>query len=93
MGTGATSAWLLTSNDGYILQADTVGSVQFGFFEAQQNVAFTNATINGTFAGGTWFAPVSTSPNATAQFTFSNGNISGTTLAGAIMSASGVLKK
>ena len=48
-------------NDGYIL--DSSGSVGFGFFEAQANGPFTNSSINGTFAGGTWFPPVSTSPN------------------------------
>ena len=51
-----------------MLQTDTAGSVQFGSFEAQDIVPFNNALINGTFAGGGWFNPVSTSPNVTAQY-------------------------
>jgi len=63
-------------NDGYIL--DNSGSVGFGFFEAQATEPFTNSSINGTFAGGTWFPPVSTSPNTDAAIILNNGTISGT---------------
>jgi hypothetical protein len=62
-------------NDGYIL--DNSGSVGFGFFEAQANGPFTNSSINGTFAGGTWFPPVSTSPNNAPVITLNNGVITG----------------
>jgi hypothetical protein len=61
-------------NDGYIL--DSSGSVGFGFFEAQATGPFTNSSINGTFAGGTWFPPVSASPNTDAAITLNNGVIS-----------------
>jgi hypothetical protein len=62
-------------NDGYIL--DSSGSVGFGFFEAQATGPFTNSSINGTFVGGTWFPPVSTSPNNVGAITLNNGVISG----------------
>jgi hypothetical protein len=62
-------------NDGYIL--DSSGSVGFGFFEAQATGPFTNSSINGTFVGGTWFPPVSTSPNNVGVITLNNGVISG----------------
>ena len=62
-------------NDGYIL--DSSGSVGFGFFEAQAMGPFTNSSINGTFVGGSWFPPVSTSPNGVAAITLNNGVISG----------------
>jgi len=68
--------YLDAMNDGYIL--DNSGSVGFGFFEAQATGPFTNSSINGTFAGGTWFPPVSTSPNTDAAITLNNGVISGT---------------
>jgi hypothetical protein len=68
--------YLDAMNDGYIL--DNSGSVGFGFFEAQATGPFTNASIHGTFAGGTWFPPVSTSPNTDAAITLDNGVISGT---------------
>jgi hypothetical protein len=62
-------------NDGYIL--DNSGDIGFGFFEAQASGPFDNSSINGTFAGGTWFPPVSTSPNNAATITLHNGTISG----------------
>lgn len=62
-------------NDGYILQNS--GNVAFGFFEAQSSGPFDNSSINGTFAGGTWFSPVSASPNNVAAITLNNGTISG----------------
>lgn len=62
-------------NDGYILE--TSGNVGFGFFEAQATGPFTNSSINGTFAGGTWCPPVSTSPNNATTITLNNGTISG----------------
>ena len=67
--------YLDAMNDGYILQNS--GSVAFGFFEARANGPFDNSPINGTFAGGTWFPPVSTSPNNAATITLNNGTISG----------------
>lgn len=76
--------YLYDSNAGFGLQTDTAGSVQFASFEAQDIVPFNNALINGTFAGGGWFNPVSTSPNVTAQYSYANGNISATTPPGAL---------
>ncbi len=67
--------YLDAMNDGYVL--DSSGSVGFGFFEAQATGPFTDASINGTFQGGTWFTPVSTSPNTVAAITLNNGVISG----------------
>jgi hypothetical protein len=67
--------YLDAMNDGYIL--DDSGSVGFGFFEAQAAGPFTNASLNGTFQGGTWFPPVSRSPNTVAAITLNNGGISG----------------
>jgi hypothetical protein len=62
-------------NDGYLL--DTSANVAFGFFSAQAAGPFTNASINGTFAAGTWFSPVTTSPNTTGVLTLNNGTVSG----------------
>jgi hypothetical protein len=62
-------------NDGYIM--DSSANVAYGFFQAQANGPFTNASINGTFSGGTWFAPVAASPNNVASITLNNGVISG----------------
>ena len=62
-------------NDGYML--DNSNNVGFGFFGAQANGPFTNSSINGTFAGGTWFPPVSTSPNNAPVITLNNGVITG----------------
>jgi hypothetical protein len=62
-------------NDGYLL--DTSANVAFGFFSAQAAGPFTNASINGTFAAGTWFSPVATSPNTTGVLTLNNGAVSG----------------
>ena len=76
--------YLYDSNAGFLLQTDTVGSVQFGTFEAQDIVPFNNALINGTFAGGGWFNPLPSSPKVTAQYSFADGNISATTPAGAL---------
>jgi hypothetical protein len=70
--------YLYDSNAGFALQTDTAGSVQFGSFEAQDIVTFNNALVNGTFSGGGWFNPVSTSPNVTAQYSLDNGNVSAT---------------
>ena len=77
-------AYLYDTNAGFVLQTDTVGSVQFGSFTAQDVVPFDNALIDGTFSGAGWFNPVSTSPNVTAQYTFGNGTILATTPAGAM---------
>ncbi len=76
--------YLYDSNAGFLLQTDTAGSVQFGSFEAQDIVPFNNALINGTFAGGGWFNPVTSSPNVAAQYDFANGNISGNVPGGAL---------
>ena len=76
--------YLYDSNAGFLLQTDTVGSVQFGSFEAQDIVPFNNALVNGTFAGGGWFNPVPSSPDVTGQYSFTDGNISATTPAGAM---------
>ena len=68
-------------NDGYIL--GTGNTVDFGFFEAQAAGPFDNTTISGaTFAGATWFPPVSTSPNTAAEITFSDPNITAGSLTG-----------
>jgi hypothetical protein len=67
--------YLDASNDGYLLDASA--NVAFGFFSAQAAGPFTNASINGTFAAGTWFSPVATSPNTTGVLTLSNGVVSG----------------
>jgi hypothetical protein len=74
--------YLDSFNDGYILESSS--DVGFGFFEAQGNGPFDNSSINGTFAAGAWFTPVSTSPNTVAQITLNNGTISATTAAGAL---------
>ena len=76
--------YLYDSNAGFMLQTDTAGTVQFGFFEAQDIVPFNNALINGIFTGAGWFNPLSTSPTVAAQYDFENGNISATTPAGAL---------
>jgi hypothetical protein len=68
-------------NDGYIL--GTSGNVDFGFFEAQAAGPFNASTIDGTFAGGSWFSPVSTSPDTVAQITLNNGSVSAGPLTGA----------
>ena len=60
--------YLYDSNAGFLLQTDTAGSVQFGTFEAQDIVPFNNALVNGTFAGGSWFNPLPSSPTVTAQY-------------------------
>jgi hypothetical protein len=62
-------------NDGYLL--DTSPNVAFGFFSVQAAGPFNTASINGTFAAGTWFSPVATSPNATGVLTLNNGAVSG----------------
>lgn len=67
--------YLDTQNDGYIL--DDSGSVGFGFFGAQSSGPFSNSTLNGTYAGGTWFSPTPISPNFTGTVTLNNGNITG----------------
>ena len=67
--------YLDTQNDGYIL--DDSGSVGFGFFGAQASGPFSNSTLQGTYAGGTWFPPASISPNFTGTVTLNNGSISG----------------
>jgi hypothetical protein len=74
--------YLDDQNDGYILENS--GNVAFGFFEAQSNGPFDNSSINGTFAGGTWFSPLPTSPNTAAIITLNNGNISASTAAGTL---------
>jgi len=74
-------------NDGYIL--DSSGSVGFGFFEAQATGPFTSLSINGTFLGGTWFPPVSTSSNAAASITLNNGVISGVASGTYVVDATG----
>ncbi len=76
--------YLYDSNAGFLLQTDTAGSVQFGTFEAQDIVPFNNALVNGTFAGGSWFNPLPSSPEVAAQYSFADGNISATTPAGAM---------
>ena len=76
--------YLYDSNAGFALQTDAAGSVQFASFEAQDIVPFNDALINGTFAGGGWFNPVATSPDVTAQYSFTDGNISATTPGGAL---------
>lgn len=63
-------------NDGYILSTSG-NTVDFGFFEAQSTGPFSVSSINGTFAGGTWFTPVLTSPNFVGTMTLNNGSISG----------------
>jgi hypothetical protein len=67
--------YLDTFNDGYIL--DSSANVSFGFFEAQAAGPFAASSVNGTFAGGTWFAPVAASPNGAVTLTLNNGVISG----------------
>jgi hypothetical protein len=62
-------------NDGYIL--DSSASVAFGFFGAQSSGPFSNSTLNGNYAGGTWFSPTAISPNFTGMLTLNNGNITG----------------
>jgi hypothetical protein len=62
-------------NDGYILE--NASNVAYGFFEAQAPGPFVNSSINGMFAAGTWFTPVSTSPNTAAEITLNNGAVSG----------------
>ena len=76
--------YLYDSNAGFILQTDTAGSGQFGTFEPQDIVPFNNALIDGTFAGGGWFNPLSTSPYIAAQYSFGGGNVSATTPTGAL---------
>ena len=76
--------YLYDSNAGFTLQTDAMGSVQFGFFEAQDIVPFNNALINGTFSGAGWLNPLTTSPDIAAQYSFANGNISAITAAGAL---------
>jgi len=74
-------------NDGYIL--DSSASVGFGFFEAQATGPFTNASINGTFLGGTWFPPTSTSPNSAGAITLNSGVISGAATGAYVVSPDG----
>jgi hypothetical protein len=77
--TGATNhslvLYLDDQNDGYIL--DDSGDVAFGFFGAQSSGPFSNATLSGTYTGGTWFSPASNSPNFTGTVTLGNGTITG----------------
>jgi hypothetical protein len=75
--------YLYDSNAGFVLQTDTAGTVQWGFFEAQiQNTAFNNTYIDGTFASAGWFNPLPTSPIVAAQYLFNAGNISAQTPSG-----------
>ena len=67
--------YLDATNDGYILENSS--NVAYGFFEVQAPGPFVNSSINGTFATGTWFPPVSTSPNTAAQITLNSGIVSG----------------
>jgi hypothetical protein len=68
-------------NDGYIL--GTGSTADFGFFEAQAAGPFDNTTLSSaTFAGATWFPPVSTSPNTAAEITFANTTITTGSLTG-----------
>jgi len=67
--------YLDTQNDGYIL--DTSGDVSFGFFGAQSGAPFSNASLNQSYAGGTWFTPTTASPNFAGVVTLNGGNISG----------------
>ena len=76
--------YLYDSNSGFMLQTDAAGSGQFGTFEPQDIVPFNNALIDGTFAGGAWFNPLSTSPNVAAQYSFGGSNVSATTPTGAL---------
>jgi hypothetical protein len=75
-------------NDGYILSTSG-NTVDFGFLEAQATGPFDTSSMNGNFAGGTWFTPVSTSPNFTGTMTFNNGSISGDVSGAYVVGASG----
>jgi len=61
---------------GYV-QETSGSSVGFGLFETQATGPFNNASINATFAAGTFLTPVSTSPNAAGEITLNSGAISG----------------
>ena len=67
--------YLDDQNDGYVL--DNSSSVPFGFFAAQSGGPFSNSSLNGTYAGGTWFTPIVTSPNFTGAVVMNNGCITG----------------
>jgi hypothetical protein len=67
--------YLDAMNDGYMVE--TSNNVSFGFFEAQATGPFTESSINGKFAGGTWFPPVAASPNNSAGLALNNGIITG----------------
>jgi hypothetical protein len=64
------------SGGGYIqeLSGDSVG---FGTFSAQTAGPYSNSSINGTFAVGTFLPTMSTSPNTEGIVTLNNGVISG----------------
>ena len=63
--------YLDNNNEGFMLQTDTSGSVQYWQFEAQTASSFDPSTINGAFAGAGWFNPVASSPTVAAQYRFS----------------------
>jgi len=67
--------YLDDQNDGYLLENSD--NVSFGFFSAQSAGPFSASTLNGTFVGGTWFPPVSLSPNFTGAIIMNGGTISG----------------
>jgi hypothetical protein len=57
-------------NDGYVL--GTGADVSYGFFEAQANGPFSNSSIHGSFAAGTWLSSVATAPNTVGELTFNS---------------------
>jgi len=64
------------SGGGYILETSG-NSVGFGMLSSQTPGPYSNSSINGTFAAGTFLPPVSASPNVAGEITLNNGVISG----------------
>ncbi len=69
-------------NDGYILGLDN--SAEFGFFQPQASGPFNTASVNGTFAMGTFFPSLPGSPNLTTEVTLNNGNLTASAPSGAL---------
>jgi hypothetical protein len=74
--------YLDSANDGYILGLDN--NAEFGFFQPQASGPFSTASINGTFASGTFLPETPSSPNLVTEVTLNNGTISANTPSGAL---------
>jgi hypothetical protein len=74
--------YLDNANDGYILGLDS--NAEFGFFQPQAPGPFNAASINGTFAAGTFLPETPGSPNLVTEVTLNNGDFSANTPSGAL---------